>query len=113
MHPTVSKLIEDHRPEIERLCEACDVLELSLFGSAVDGRFRPAESDLDFVVRYRKGHDLRGFDYLFKLKHGLERLLGYSVDVIDEDVIEGKGRRTLVLEPRERVYGGRTPAPAE
>src|SRR3989304_10208704 len=45
-------IILEKRKEISRACERFKVEELSLFGSAVTGLFRPGESDLDFVAEF-------------------------------------------------------------
>ena len=46
----VNLIIEAKHTELEDLCRRFGVERLSLFGSAVTGRFRPASSDLDFIV---------------------------------------------------------------
>jgi predicted nucleotidyltransferase len=42
-------LIEQHRPEVATLCERFGVHSLEVFGSAADGDFDAARSDIDLV----------------------------------------------------------------
>jgi predicted nucleotidyltransferase len=42
-------LIEQHRPEFATLCERFGVHSLEVFGSAADGDFDAARSDIDLV----------------------------------------------------------------
>ncbi len=74
-------LIEDNRDAIVALCQQYGVARLALFGSAVNGRFNPATSDLDFVV------DLGGYERGVARRYlglivALESLLGREVDVV-------------------------------
>ena len=41
-------LIEQHRPEVAALCNRFGVQSLEVFGSAADGAFDAARSDIDF-----------------------------------------------------------------
>ena len=45
----MNSLIEQHRPEVATLCERFDVHSLKVFGSAADGDFDAARSDIDLV----------------------------------------------------------------
>ena len=46
-------LIEDNRQALEALCVQYRVACLEVFGSAADGTFDPATSDLDFLVEFK------------------------------------------------------------
>jgi uncharacterized protein len=76
------EMIEQKRTEIEALCQELRIRRLDLFGSAAGGLFDPDTSNVDVLVEF----DVQpGFDYFgtyFDLKEGLERILGYPVDVI-------------------------------
>lgn len=74
--------IRGHEAELERLCRRYGVRRLELFGSAVSGRYRHGESDLDFLVEF---DDLpRGAyaDAYFGLLEALEDLFGRPVDLV-------------------------------
>lgn len=65
---------------IRELCGRFSVRELSLFGSAVQGRWTP-DSDLDFLVDFQP--DARvGFLTLAALTRELSDLIGRRVDVV-------------------------------
>ena len=48
----MTRLLENERVEIDRLCEQYRVKRLELFGSAAAGGFDPHESNLDFLVEF-------------------------------------------------------------
>jgi uncharacterized protein len=83
--------------DIERLCRRYGVHRLDVFGSAAAGSFRPAESDLDFLV----GFETVGPGYadrFFGLLEGLQELFGRSVDL----VVASSIRNPYFLESLER-----------
>jgi predicted nucleotidyltransferase len=96
--------IEQKRKEIETLCRGLRIRRLDLFGSAVGGSFDPNTSDVDVLVEF----DVQpGFDYFgtyFDLKEGLERILGYPVDVISATSIRNPYFRDRVMRTRETLY---------
>jgi predicted nucleotidyltransferase len=98
------EVIEQKRTEIETLCRGLRIRRLDLFGSAVGGSFDPNTSDVDVLVEF----DVQpGFDYFgtyFDLKEGLERILGYPVDVISATSIRNPYFRDRVMRTRETLY---------
>ena len=98
------EVIELKRKEIETLCRGLRIRRLDLFGSAVGGSFDPNTSDVDVLVEF----DVQpGFDYFgtyFDLKEGLERILGYPVDVISATSIRNPYFRDRVMRTRETLY---------
>lgn len=76
-------LIQDNRTAILQLCRRFRVARLEVFGSAAEGDFDPAHSDVDFLVEFLPGQDLGPWLGLyFDFKDELERLLGRSVDLV-------------------------------
>ena len=73
-------IIEQHRDQIADLCRRFGVKSLELFGSATNGEFNPAKSDIDFFVEYLSYDDPAIADNWFGLQEELEALLGYKVD---------------------------------
>jgi uncharacterized protein len=78
----MTDLIERHRFGLEDLCRSYHVKTLELFGSATDGTFDPARSDLDFLVEFLPEAAGRVFHGYFDLKEALQRLLGRPVDLV-------------------------------
>lgn len=76
-------LIEENRAAIEMLCRRYNVARLEVFGSAVEGDFNPARSDVDFLVEFRAGQDLGPWlSHYFEFKSDLESLLNRTVDLV-------------------------------
>ena len=50
MNPEITR----HKTELEDLCRRFGVRRLELFGSAAVGKYRPGESDLDFLVEFEE-----------------------------------------------------------
>src|SRR5438477_477796 len=80
--PAMIDLIEQHRAELADLCRRFRVRTLEVFGSAADGTFDPARSDLDFLVEFLPEAAGRIFDGYFDLKEALEQLFGREVDLV-------------------------------
>jgi len=79
----VAAVVEQHRDEIEALCRRFNVGRLEVFGSAADGSFDPATSDVDFLVEFLPGQNLGPWlAHYFDFKSELERLLGRKVDLV-------------------------------
>jgi len=70
------ELIDHRRKDLERLCRQHHVKTLELFGSAADGTFDPARSDLDFLLEFLPGASALPFHGYFDLKVALEQLFG-------------------------------------
>ena len=74
------EILKDKRDAIIRLAARYGVERMRIFGSLARGQATP-ESDIDFLVAFRRGKtllDLIGF------KQDLENLLGQKVDVVSE-----------------------------
>ena len=78
---------------------------LELFGSAAIGEFNETESDLDFLVQFRRSSDIDGdlFSRYFGLKENLEQAFGRRVDLVmpgaltNPYMIESVNRSRLVV----------------
>jgi len=76
-------LIERSRAKIEQVCKRFNVSRLEVFGSAIDGDFDDARSDIDFLVEFAPHQDLGPWlAHYFDLKNELEKLLGRKVDLV-------------------------------
>lgn len=114
----MSPVVEERLAEIEQLCREHHVARLELFGSAADDRFRPGESDLDFLVTYESDAHLGLFEHV-GLINALEDLLGTHVDLVEERAIRNPYfRQGVDISPKVLLYlspdappAPRTPAP--
>jgi uncharacterized protein len=94
----------DHRDDIAMLCRAYGVERLEVFGSAADGRFDPARSDFDFIVRLAaRPHESLARRYLGFIE-ALESLLGRHVDVLSDGPIENPYLRRAVEATRRTLH---------
>jgi len=82
------------------------VESLYLFGSAVHGDEFSADSDLDFLLRYKRDNEglpLHPFDY-FDLLFSLEEITGRKVDLVVEDGIKNSFFKEQVEKEKIRIY---------
>ncbi len=97
-------MIEEHRTELARLCRQYQVKRLELFGSAVDGTFDRACSDLDFLVEFLPLGPGQLFDCFFDLKDGLQSLFGRRVDLVMLRAIRNPYFQDAVNRSRQVLY---------
>jgi uncharacterized protein len=91
---------------IAELCRKYDVEELSVFGSILTDEFR-ADSDVDFLVRFRNGDAGPWMGKFTDLQDDLAALLGRKVDVVDRNAIEQSEnylRRRHILNSAQVIY---------
>ena len=97
-------MLADSKTDLARLCETHRVKRLAAFGSAVSGRFDPAQSDFDFIVAFC---DTASPDYASRyldFAEALERLLGRKVDLVTERSIRRPSFRRAIESAHEVIY---------
>lgn len=67
---------------IPELCRQYNVRRLDLFGSAADGRFDPARSDIDLLVTFEPVQGGSGFRPYFDFRDALIKLFQRDVDLV-------------------------------
>ncbi len=92
---------------IPALCRRFHVRRLDLFGSAVNGRFDPLHSDLDFLVAFEELSGSAYADAYFGLRDALTELFGREVDLLTEAALENPYLRRQIDAQRRRLF----PAP--
>ena len=97
-------IVENRVGELEQLCVRYNVSRLDLFGSAVTGEHRPAESDLDFLVEFQPEAFQAYADAYFGLLEALESLFGHPVDLVVDSAIKNPFFRQRVEETRTSLY---------
>ena len=101
MIPDVSNRSE----ELKGLCHRYRVSRLELFGSAATDQYRPAESDLDFVVEFQAEALAEGYaDAYFGLLEALKQLFGRHVDLVVRSAIRNPYFLQSVEETRTSIY---------
>lgn len=108
----MSPIVEERLAEIEQVCREHHVARLELFGSAADDRFRPGESDYDFLVTFEPDAQV-GLSEHVGLIHALEDLLGTHVDLVQESAIRNPYfRQGVDVSPKVLLYAAPgAPAP--
>ena len=96
--------VAERAAELEQLCRRYQVMRLDLFGSAATGRYRPEESDLDFVVEFQPLPGDAFADAYFGLLEALEGLFGQPVDLVMGEAIKNPYFRQSLEETRTLVY---------
>ncbi len=97
-------LIEEHRAQLFSLCRKYDVRRLDLFGSAARGDFKPATSDLDFLVEFNDLSTQNAADRYLGLMLDLEDLFGRKVDLVSARAIRNPYFQQVVDRTRIPLY---------
>ena len=97
-------LIEKKRIGLEALCRRHHVKTLEVFGSATDGSFDAARSDLDFLVRFESSDPLRHYEDYFGVLEGLQRLFKKPIDLIEADAMRNPYFIRSVQKSRRLLY---------
>jgi uncharacterized protein len=97
-------LIEQHRSEVSVLCGRFGVQSLEVFGSAADGAFDPARSDIDFLVEFRQDDAGSLFHRYFGLQEALEQLFGCKIDLVTASALTNPYFIAAVNQSRQSVY---------
>jgi uncharacterized protein len=74
--------LQQYMGNLDDLCRANHVKELSIFGSALTDRFN-VDSDIDLLVEFDTSDPFMYADSYFQLKSALEDLFKRSVDLIE------------------------------
>ncbi len=98
------KTISDKINMIEQLCEKYNVADLYVFGSVLTDNFS-AESDIDFLVDFRKINLDQYADNYFDLKFSLESLFGRKVDLLEKKAIKNSFLLESIMGRKKHVYG--------
>lgn len=97
-------LIEHRRPEVAALCRRFGVQSLDVFGSAADGAFDPARSDIDFLVTFGAEDQRNLFRRYFELQESLEKLFDRKVDLVSTAALSNPFFVEAVNRSRQSVY---------
>lgn len=103
-----SRTLEELLPseKIRDLCRQHGVAELAVFGSVLRLDFR-ADSDLDFLVRFRPESEKAWMVHFADLEEALAKVVGRTVDLVDWKGIEQSQnwiRRRAILGSARTIY---------
>jgi hypothetical protein len=79
----LKEFIKNKLVEIKEICIKHKVLELSLFGSAINAKEEQTPNDLDFAVGFLPAPPDKLADNYFGLLEDLEALFGAPIDLIE------------------------------
>lgn len=97
-------VIDEQKEQLEVLCRRHHVRRLEVFGSAADGTFDPARSDIDFLVEYLPLQPGEHYEAYFGLIEDLERLFGRHIDLVEATCLTNPYFIEGVNESRTPVY---------
>ena len=97
-------LIEQHRPEVAALYSRFGVQSLEVFGSAADGAFDPAHSDIDFLVEFSPQDTGSLFHRYFGLRDALTHVFHRKIDLVSASALSNPYFIAAVNHSRQTVY---------
>jgi uncharacterized protein len=100
----MESVIEAKHAEVINLCRRYRVRKLEIFGSAANGRFVPATSDLDFLVEYEAIPPKEHADCYFGLLFALEDLFARKVDLVEAGAIRNPYFLRSIAKDRVLLY---------
>jgi predicted nucleotidyltransferase len=95
--------IEAKRDVLGELCVRFHVARLEIFGSAATGDLRE-DSDLDFLVEFRRVGSMTPADQYFGLLQALEELFGREIDLLTDRSLRNPYFISSVEKTRQLLY---------
>jgi uncharacterized protein len=93
-----------HKATLDQICRRYHVRRLELFGSAVSGRYRQEESDLDFLVEFERLPKGVYADSFFGLLEALEGLFERPIDLVVASAINNPYFRESIDSNKALLY---------
>ena len=100
----MQSFIEAKQKELTNLCRRYHVRRLELFGSAVEGNFDPATSDLDFLVEFEELEPSDYADAYFGLQESLSALYQRPVDLVSPAAVHNPYFLRSIEQTRALLY---------
>ena len=97
-------LTDSHIDNLTQLCNIYHVEKMYLFGSALNSNF-DAESDIDFVVKFKSIELSKYFDNYMGFKENLTKLFGRDVDLLEEQTLKNPILINSINRTKQLVYG--------
>jgi len=97
----ILSLFNVNEADLKSLCHEMGVKSLAVFGSVIQGGFKPGQSDIDFLVEFESVSVDRFFDFL----DGLKRLFHYdNIDLVTSGALKNRVIRQSILSSQENIY---------
>lgn len=98
------RILIRHIGNIRRLCEQHRVKALFVFGSIINGKFKPG-SDIDMLVDIDAKDPFDYANNYFDLKFKLEQVLKRRVDLLEQKAIKNPFLKKEIDRTKVLVYG--------
>ncbi len=95
---------EQNISKIRILCKSHNVEKLYLFGSATNENFTE-ESDIDFLVSFKKVDLAKYFENYMTLKEKLKNIFKREVDLIEEQTLKNPILINSINKNKKLIYG--------
>lgn len=97
-------IIDINLVSLKSLCKTYNVDRMYVFGSALTPDFNE-NSDLDFLVRFKKIDLAQYFDNYFSFKDNLQSLFNHKVDLLEEQSLQNPILIKSINHSKKLVYG--------
>jgi len=105
MEHITHRILDEHKGDLEYLCEHFRVAKLYVFGSVVNGDFDEASSDIDFLAQFKEREPTADYaERFFGFEEGLVSVFKRPVDLITVEGLKKPGFRGVVERTRRLVY---------
>lgn len=88
--------------KLKTFCHRWQVVELSLFGSALRDDFNP-DSDVDVLVSFSSNAQTSLFD-LVQMQIEFEKVFGCKVDLVEKEALRNPYRKNEILNNAQVIY---------
>jgi predicted nucleotidyltransferase len=96
--------LESRLTEVTELCRKYRVKRFEVFGSAVDGDWKPATSDFDFLVDFLPMAPGEHSKSYFGLLFGLQDLFKRNVDLVEKPAIRNRRFLNEIEKTRQVLF---------
>jgi len=98
------KIIEKNKEKINLICRYHKVNKLYLFGSAINNNLK-LESDIDFLVSFKKFDLAEYFENYMLLKEKFKQLFKREIDLVEEQSLKNPILINSINKNKELIYG--------
>ena len=98
------ELIKAHFKDLSKLCKNHHVEKMYMFGSALNSNFN-AESDIDFLVKFKPIELADYFENYMTFKENLNHLFNREIDLVEEQTLKNPIFIKSIEKNKELVYG--------